>query len=87
MDPALLAALPDAAKLGILRHLGQAAAPPGQPIAGLPGAEAPAASNGRGGDADAGATPPLLAGRRMTEGLAIVDGFLTTGEVQVRLQG
>lgn len=78
MDPMLLAALPDAAKLGILRHLGRAAAPPSAEVAAVH-------DGSGGGDADADVTQPLLVGRSMAGGLAIVDGFLDAGEVQVRL--
>lgn len=82
MDAQLLARLPDAAKLNILRQLGQQAAgisamprqqqhPHHQPRA------TPAAFAATGGD-----VPQLLAGRSLVGGLAIVDGFLTTAEVQ-----
>ena len=67
MDPELLARLPDAAKLSIIRHLGmqqqQAAAGTDPPA----GAERP---------------PPLLAGRHLQGGLAIVDGFFLPAAVE-----
>lgn len=78
MDPQLLARLPDAAKLGILRHLsgGQPAAPPA----------------GKGQQQDqpqqTPALPPELpkavVGRSLEGGLAIVDSFLDQAEVKVR---
>lgn len=78
MDPQLLALLPDAAKLGILRHLSR-----GQPAA-------PPADNGQQQDqpqqtpALLAELPPAVAGRSLQGGLAIVDGFLDEAEVKVR---
>lgn len=88
MDPGLLSLLPDAAKLTILRQLGQLDVADHrekrlqhdlqeEPAAGLRSA-IPAA-----GSSCPGTVPPLLAHCKLTGGLAIVDGFLSTAEVKV----
>ncbi|KAL4430803.1 hypothetical protein ABPG75_006059 [Micractinium tetrahymenae] len=100
MDPALLARLPDAAKLGILRHLGAGrtssstpALSPQQPadtVAQPPGASpSPAAAapqheqQAEAANAAAGSSAPALVQRRRLEGgLAVLDGFLDTDEVE-----
>lgn len=75
MDPQLLALLPDAAKLGILRHLAG-----GQPAA--------APANGQQqAQAQQAKLPPAMAGRALEGGLAIVDSFLDRAEVEVRCMG
>lgn len=95
MDPHLLSLLPDAAKLGILRHLGSGAAGSTQhpQLRQQQGASPPPPSQegqqyGLQRLASAAGTnqrtvPAVLVGRRLEGGVAVIDGFLSAGETQV----
>ncbi len=81
MDPQLLALLPDAAKLGILRHLsgGQPAAPPAS--------SQQQKQQGPRRQQQHASVLPAVAGRTLEGGLAVIDGFLDCDEVEVRVWG
>ncbi|KAI7838991.1 hypothetical protein COHA_007231 [Chlorella ohadii] len=76
MDPQLLALLPDAAKLGILRHLsgGQPAAPPAS--------SQQQKQQGPRRQQQHASVLPAVAGRTLEGGLAVIDGFLDCDEVE-----
>ena len=97
MDPKLLALLPDAAKLGILRHLGsaqqaqnqqqQAQPPPPPPLPPPPQHQQQRRRQQPAGpqlcDRETGLLPAVV-GRSLAGGLAVIDGFMQRGEVEVR---
>ena len=87
MDPHLLSRLPDAAKLSVLRQLGQLHLDSKQRDALTTDLQQqrehwerppPAAAKG---SAARPAPPPLLAGRQLVGGLAVVDGFIDSAAV------
>jgi hypothetical protein len=89
MDPHLLSRLPDAAKLSVLRQLGQlhldskqrdaSTTDPRQPQEHR---ERPPPAAANSSAAQRAPLPSLLAGRQLVGGLAAIDGFINSGKVK-----
>jgi hypothetical protein len=79
MDPQLLASLPDAAKLSILRMLGHPKA--SSAIASHHQQQKQQHAEAATNSSDAAPVAPLLAGRTMAGGVLVADGFLSEADI------